>query len=92
MRFLVVILTITLLASSWIVAIAKDDGSAGDQEKVHCCRFDCAPIYCKRYPRACYYIDRPTCERWISHGHANIVEDCGDCAFPRYTGSGSGDS
>lgn len=53
------------------------------EEMVHCCRFDCAPMYCQRWPKACYYIDKEHCERWIEHGHARKVSNCNECEFPR---------
>lgn len=66
-----------------VVLPVNADESQESEEMVHCCRFDCAPMYCQRWPKACYYIDRAHCERWIEHGHGRIVSSCGDCEFPR---------
>jgi hypothetical protein len=73
---------IILVATPFLFAVAADD------ERVSCCRFDCAPQYCKDVPRACYNISRERCEEWIGHGHARIVKSCSECEYPRYQGSG----
>lgn len=65
------------------IPISIADETVTDQEMVHCCRFDCAPMFCQRWPKACYYIDREHCEHWIGHGHARIVRGCKDCEFAK---------
>jgi hypothetical protein len=69
--------------ASFAAGKAKPKASAN---MVYCCRYDCAPSYCNRYPKGCYYVAKSWCDYIASHNHGEIVDSCDDCHFRKMPG------